>query len=66
MGSLFKSQILPLPKADLLDEQAWLDRLLFVAADLDEPAFKALERLTGLKGYSRYVDLVFGRVWLKV
>ena len=48
----FNKDILPLPeKAD--DEQAWVDRLLLVASRLDDPAFKALERLTGLIGYSK-------------
>lgn len=53
MATTFKSLILPLPKADHIDEQAWMDRLLLVASKLDEPAFKALERLTGLRGYSK-------------
>ena len=52
ISATFKTLILPLPsKPD--DEQAWVDRLLLVASNLDEPAFKALERLTGLRGYAK-------------
>lgn len=53
MTSIFKNQIIPLPKPDAVDEQALVDRLMLVATYLEEPAYKALERLTGLKGYSR-------------
>lgn len=53
MATTFKSLILPLPKADSIDEQAWTDRLLLVASGLDEPGFRALERLTGLRGYAK-------------
>ncbi|RSH92189.1 hypothetical protein EHS25_008604 [Saitozyma podzolica] len=53
MTSIFKNQIIPLPKPDAVDEQALVDRLMLVATYLDEPAYKALERLTGLKGYSK-------------
>jgi sister-chromatid-cohesion protein PDS5 len=53
--TVFKAQILPLPAVDQVDEQAWTDRLLVVYCHLDEGGRKALERLTGLKGYSRFV-----------
>ncbi|KAK4687777.1 sister chromatid cohesion protein PDS5, partial [Tremellales sp. Uapishka_1] len=52
IASTLRNTILPLPaKAD--DEQAWVDRLLLVASSLDDHAMKGLDRLTGLKGYSR-------------
>lgn len=51
MTSVFKNSILPLPAVDAIDEQAWVDRLLLVCTHLDEGGLKALERLTGLKGY---------------
>lgn len=57
MTAIFKSRILPLPKADNVDEQAWTDRLLLVASHLDELAFRALERVTGLKGFARCVQV---------
>lgn len=60
MASTFKSLILPLPKADDIDEQAWTDRLLLVASGLDEPGFRALERLTGLRGYAKWAALAWG------
>lgn len=53
MTSIFKSSILPLPTIDQIDEQAWVDRLLLVHSYLEEGADKALERLSGLKGYSK-------------
>lgn len=53
MTSVFKSSILPLPAVDQIDEQAWTDRLLVVYCQLDEGGRKAMERLTGLKGYSK-------------
>lgn len=53
MTSVFKSQILPLPAIDQVDEQAWTDKLLVVYCYLEEGGRKAMERLTGLKGYSR-------------
>jgi len=52
MSVTVKSAILPLPsKPD--EEQAWVDRLLLVAANIDEPAWKALDVLTGLRGYAK-------------
>ena len=52
MTATIKQYILPLPgKTD--DEQAWVDRLMLVATHLDDSAFKALEKMTGLRGYAR-------------
>lgn len=53
--SIFKAQILPLPTVDQIDEQSWTERLLVVYCHLDEGGRRAVERLTGLKGYSRSV-----------
>lgn len=49
--STFKSLILPLPTVDAIDEQVWVDRLLLVCIHLDDGGMKALERLSGLKGF---------------
>ena len=51
MTSTFKSLILPLPTVDAIDEQVWVDRLLLVCIHLDDGGMKALERLSGLKGF---------------
>lgn len=52
INTAFKNVILPLPaKPD--DEQAWVDRFLLVACHLDESALNSLDRLSGLKGYSK-------------
>ncbi|GMK53875.1 hypothetical protein CspeluHIS016_0104610 [Cutaneotrichosporon spelunceum] len=52
VNAAFKNVILPLPpKPD--DEQAWVDRFLLVASQVDESAIAGLERLTGLKGYAK-------------
>lgn len=51
MTSVFKTLILPLPAADAIDDQAWMDRLLLVCVHLDEGGMRALERLSGLKGF---------------
>ncbi|WWD21518.1 hypothetical protein CI109_106004 [Kwoniella shandongensis] len=50
--SVFKTSIVPLPR-ETDDEQAWVDRLLLVSSTLDDIAFRALERMSGLLGYSR-------------
>ncbi|KAK8847427.1 hypothetical protein IAR55_005285 [Kwoniella newhampshirensis] len=52
MMMVFKSSIVPLPK-ETDDEQAWVDRLLLVASSLDGNSFKALEKMSGLIGFSR-------------
>lgn len=59
MSSVIKNVILPLPSKGE-DELVWVDRLLLVATHLDEVAFKALERLTGLRGFARCGFLVQG------
>lgn len=51
MTSIFKSLILPLPAVDAIDEQAWVDRLLSVCVHLEEDGMKALEVVSGLKGF---------------
>lgn len=53
MSSMFKSLILPLPAADAIDEQVWVDRLLLVCIHLDEDGFRGLERIAGLRGYRK-------------
>lgn len=53
MTSVFKNLILPLPASDAIDEQAWVDRLLLVCSHLDEGGIRAIERLSGLKGFRK-------------
>ena len=52
ISAVVKDSILPLPSQGD-DNQAWIDRLLSVASHLDENAFKALEMVTGLRGYAK-------------
>ncbi|ORX33887.1 armadillo-type protein [Kockovaella imperatae] len=47
MTTAFKEHILP------LGEDSWVDRLMLVATRLDDAAFKALEKMTGLRGYAK-------------
>nr|XP_019008459.1 uncharacterized protein I206_07018 [Kwoniella pini CBS 10737]OCF47240.1 hypothetical protein I206_07018 [Kwoniella pini CBS 10737] len=52
LTSIFKTTILPLPK-ETDDEQAWVDRLLFVTSRLNDDAFVALRKIIGLAEYAK-------------
>jgi sister-chromatid-cohesion protein PDS5 len=55
IAATLKNMILPLPSKPDADENTWVEKMMVVTTYLDVNAVKALERLTGLKGYSTYV-----------
>ncbi|WWD07643.1 hypothetical protein V865_005744 [Kwoniella europaea PYCC6329] len=52
LASIFKNSILPLP-TDANDEQAWVDRLIFVTSRLNDDALLGLKIITGLPEFAQ-------------